>query len=553
MNETLLQDPVIECCQRVFGIPYPYPWQRLIIASVLDAALPPVCIEGQDTEKVYRPEPLHKIAVLPTGAGKSLCWMLPAVLIEGITVAVFPLLSLMSDQKRRLASRNVPSVVLKGGQSHGERKQIWQKLKSGRIRIVLANPEVLQTAEVEENLGKLAPAFLAIDETHTVSQWGETFRPACAELGRLVAAWNPRAVLALTATAGPLIRSRITTLLFNGEKADEALADPDRPAIHYGVIPALSRNHTLERLVREKQRPMIVFGPTRSSVERAARLLRYRLSDEQIRFYHAGLEPEEKKQLEEWFLQSDVGILCATCAYGLGVDKPNIRTVIHLAPPASTEAYLQESGRASRDGNGAEAWLIWTAEDLTGLERDSRSPRPISSAEETAKARKAGMVRYAASTGRCRREILLEALGIEAQDCSGCDICGNEAWVKPPEEEVILRVTRWNRGRFRRGTLARVLIGRRSVEIRRKGLDLARGFGALSGWELEDAEEAIKVLIRTGKLSYGRFGPSGRLYPDRKSAQIRFPLRFSPRDQPRIFSIKGAISSLMRMLSSGRS
>jgi ATP-dependent DNA helicase RecQ len=177
----------------------------------------------------------------------------------------------------------------------------------------------------------------------------------------------------------------------------------------------------------------------------------------------------------------------------MGVDKSNVRTVVHLSPPASTEAYLQESGRASRDGKGANAWLIWTAEDISDQSNESVT---------AAHARRDGMIRYASSTDRCRREVLLDALGIESQDCSGCDVCGGEPWTAAPEEKVILKVIRWNRGRFRKGQLARILIGRRTAEIRRAGLDTVRGFGALAGWELEDAEEAIGVLLQIGKVRF---------------------------------------------------
>ena len=514
------EDPVVNTCQSVFGISYPYPWQRLIIASVLDATVP----ETQEN--------LRQIAVLPTGAGKSLCWMLPAVLIGGITIAVFPLLSLMTDQERRLKEVGVKSVTLRGGLSREEKKAVWAALETGRVKIVLANPEVLQAASVAERLKALKPQFLVIDETHTVSQWGESFRPACAEIGSLVSDWNPRAVLALTATAGPHIRERLTQLLFNGEPPSEALADPDRPAIHYGVIPVLSRNHVLTRLVREEPHPLIVFGPTRSSVEKAARLLRYRLNDTEIRFYHAGLSREEKGRLEKWFLNSDDGVLCATCAYGMGVDKKNVRTVVHLAPPASTEAYLQESGRGSRDGKGANAWLIWTPDDVGDLDysgdlraRLGHGESKPESAETIARIRHLGMISYAASADKCRREMLLKALGIEASDCTGCDVCGGEQWSNPPEEEVILRVIRWNNRRFRKGLAARVLIGRRTVEIRRAGLDTVGGFGTLAGWELEDAEEAIGVLLRAGKIRCGCWGPwKGRLHSDIHSSNIS--LRF---------------------------
>lgn len=247
----------------------------------------------------------------------------------------------------------------------------------------------------------------------------------------------------------------------------------------------------------------------------------------------------------------------------MGVDKKNIRSVIHLSPPSSVEAYLQESGRASRDGKGAGAWLIVTPEDaLVDLRGDSQPEKsdgrldqaalvgdsgrqgdpgitgtfPAPPAEEIkaaatqttdaisiAQSRRAAMVRYASSTDRCRREMLLEALGIEAEDCTGCDVCGGEAWTQPPERKVILKVVRWNRGRFRKGQLARILIGRRTAEIRRTGLDLVRGFGALAGWELEDAEEAINALIRTSALKYRKYGPPGRLTlvnPQQKHSEI---------------------------------
>ena len=632
-------DPAARAAAEVFGIPYPFPWQRLIIAAVLDAAAPLSCgrergggsVSGGSSELYPQAQAgrqaLRRIAVLPTGAGKSLCWMLPAVLIDGITVAVFPLLALMSDQQRRLREAGVPTVMLRGGQTVSERAAVWRALENGDAKIVLANPEVLYAGGAARRLGALKPRFLVVDETHTVSQWGESFRPACAEMGRLVEAWNPPAVLALTATAGPRIRERISALLFNGESPSEALANPDRPAVRYGVLPSLSPMHTLERLVRDEARPAVVFGPTRSSVQRAARTLRGRLNDDNIRFYHAGLNRDEKQRLEEWFFSSRNGVLCATCAYGLGVDKPDIRTVIHLAPPSSVEAYLQESGRASRDGKGAAAWLIWQPHEavnvlgdsapapggdrgcaLSGqaapegdsagpeadtegrsaglgraagapkaaleahsggprrtagapraaLEAHSGGPRqaaanhpkpdnqgrrfssgsqitpknypaktgrpaldspsdnpapdspaedsPLDSPEALARARRIAMIRYAASTGRCRREMLLEALGIEAEDCGGCDVCGGQPWEEPPEAAVILGVLRRNRRRFGEGNLARILIGRRSAKIRRRGLELSPGFGALSGWELEDAEEALAALIRGGRIAYRGFG-----------------------------------------------
>ncbi len=480
---TAAVDPVVQTAQEVFGIKYPYPWQRLIIAAVLDAFHP---LANTDED----PEPLREIAVLPTGAGKSLCWMLPAVMIPGLTIAVFPLLSLMADQERRLRDSSISSVCLRGGQSKGERQKIWDALEKQKTGIVLANPEILQSPAVARRLAALEPAFLVVDETHTVSQWGDTFRPACAGLGSLVKAWNPQAVLALTATAGDYTRGRITELLFNGESPREALANPDRPTIRYGVLPSLSRFHSLEKLIRNEPRPAIVFGSTRSSVQLAAMVLRFRLQDDQIRYYHAGMSAEEKHRLEKWYLNSKDGVLCATCAYGMGVDKSDVRTVIHLAPPGSTAAYLQESGRASRDGKGANSWLIWTPEDM-----------------KNSTGRQAAMMNYASNNHQCRRVMLLASLGIEAQDCNGCDVCSGEFWDAPPEEAIIMKFFQRNRGRFKAGHAARILIGRRSSEILRLGLDYTWGFGHLNGWELEDAEAAVSTLMQIGKIRSLRWKP----------------------------------------------
>ena len=543
------EDAVISTCRHIFGIPAPFPWQRLIIANVLDALLAH-SREQNEEDTLDEPESLRQIAVLPTGAGKSLCWMLPAVLSGELTIAVFPLLSLMTDQKRRLDDVGVSSVTLRGGLSQREREVGWASLESKQISVVIANPEILQSSSVAKRLGELKPKFLVVDETHTVSQWGESFRPACAGIGKLVEQWNPPAVLALTATAGPYIRDRITQLLFNGEAPSNALADPDRSTIKYGVIPTLSPNHALERLVRSEPKPLIVFGSTRSSVMNSARLLRNRLCNQEIRFYHAGLTREEKLHLEAWFLESEDGILCATCAYGMGVDKPNVRTIIHLSPSPSVEAYLQESGRASRDGKGANAWLIWHAGGKTkiegstnldylankggqrfvGMENSGRDPQGLNSAEEASsqspsprkapfdsqaviQLRQLSMINYASSIHSCRRATLLASLGIEAQDCGGCDVCSGQPHTKPPEEKAIIQTIKWNHFRFSKGKLSRILVGRRSTEILRSGLQATRGFGSLSGWELEDVEEAITSLIQVKKIkARSRWPLKGKLY-----------------------------------------
>jgi len=470
-----------EISKEIFGITRPYPWQQLIISNILDS------FESSEI--------LRFIAVMPTGSGKSLCWMLPAYIFKGITLAVFPLLSLISDQERRLKEKGIPFAVLKGGLSNSEKEEIWTKLENRKIRIILASPEILQNRWILLKLKKLGIGFIVIDETHTVTEWGKTFRPACADTGKVIKELNPLAVLAMTATAGEETRKEISKILFNGNNYITASAPPDRPEIRYGVIYTISINHSLEKLVRNEKRPLIVFTPSRASAEQSARLLRYRLKDKEIKFYHAGLSTEEKKNLEKWFYDSSNGILCATSAYGMGVDKKNIRTVVHTAPPGSVESYLQESGRAGRDGSEAHAWLIYR-----------KDPRKI----------KKVMDSYALSE-TCRREFLFKQTGGESTDCSGCDICGSiKIPAEPYEKQIISEYLKKNNFRLSSENFIRLLAGKRNTEAVIYKLKYRKGFGVLGHWQEDDIEEAVSFLTENGIIKKGRLFSRGRLGINRK-------------------------------------
>jgi ATP-dependent DNA helicase RecQ len=483
-------DPVTEKAKEIFGVFYLYPFQRLAVHNILRAC-------GPRNEE--DPPPGDQIILLPTGAGKSLCFQLPAAILSGLTVVVYPLLSLMADQKRRLDGAGVASRLLRGGQEKAEREEIWADLASGRVKLLIANPEVLGVAEVLRRCASLRITHLVIDEAHCIAEWGESFRPAYLELGRIREALAPRATTAFTATASPPILEGIIQHLFGGVKPHIISGNPDRPNISYRVLPVLSKDEALASLLRTGARPALVFSSSRPGTEMTARYLRRRLGEREIFFYHAGLAREEKKEIEKWFFSSGNGILAATCAYGMGVDKADIRTVIHRDIPASVEAYLQESGRAGRDGKQSFAILLTDGREAWRAAKNQED----GAAGERGDARRRAMLAYCGAEV-CRRHYLLSLLGAECLSCGeeggGCDICDGSVVRSPPEERAILAFIKRNPRRFTVEEAALILCAKRSRRAFEGGYTALRGFGELSFWEEEGVREALATLIRQKKI-----------------------------------------------------
>ncbi len=454
--DTSLQDEIAEATRRL-GLQFIFPYQRLVVHSILRTVADPESEEARPFE----------VVVLPTGAGKSLCFQLPTVILPGITVIVFPLLALIADQKRRLDALGIPAGVLTGGMTGEARRAVLEDAKGGRLRVLLTNPETLRGERVARALAGLSISHLVIDEAHCVIEWGETFRPAYLELEGIIAQLKPVRLTAFTATASPELQARIAARLRPDTPWNAVAGNPDRPNIHYAVMRTPSIDHALTWLLRRRgvegdgddgdtgrrpaphtaghmptpfaapARPAIVFCPTRDESERTARLLRLRLRDPAIRFYHAGLERHEKTALEEWFFDSDDGVLCATSAYGMGVDKSNIRTVIHRAAPATVESYLQESGRGGRDGAPARAVLLVEEALRIGWPSGRRRSGVGGTGAE---AKPPPLEGYIHAPG-CRRRYLLEAMGAEGE-CTGCDHCDGAADPCAEEARLVERVLR---------------------------------------------------------------------------------------------------------------
>lgn len=471
-------DPLVQLARSRLGVSYLYPIQRFVISNTL---------EGKP-----------QIVVLPTGAGKSLCFQLPSLVLPGATLVILPLLSLMSDQLRRLRDAGMQVGALRGGLSAEEKNRLFSGIRSGAVRIVLATPEACLAGPNLSALRSCGFSHLVIDEAHCVSEWGDSFRPAYREVGEIARSIGVPMRTAFTATASQAVIGRIRELVFDEGEVRIVAGAPDRPNISYSVVPVLSIDHAIGGLAKSAQRPLLVFFRTRGGTELAARNARRRLSDPRVRFYHAGLSREERAEIERWFLSSTDGALFATCAYGLGVDKPDIRTVAHAQVPASVEAYLQETGRAGRDGRPSSAILFVSREDRVFAEGlEPGSPRT----------RYDGMLRYALFPGLCRRQGLLSLIGQEPIACSGCDVCDGNVRVSPEGRREIVGFISRHRRRFTPGQAAEALAGSGGPRSIRGFYDGMTGFGMLAGWEKEDAQAAIRDLVAEGILAIPARGP----------------------------------------------
>jgi ATP-dependent DNA helicase RecQ len=499
-------NPLTEAVKRLFGLSYLFPYQRLVVTNILEAAAAsgiPIHWPGPETAEESAALPVNgdsddntdnsisdreslgrQIVILPTGAGKSLCFQLPAMLMEGPTLVIYPILGLMADQERRLQERGFSPVIFRGGQTKEERDLIWEKINSGKSKFIIANPEVLITPHVMDRLEKINIVHIVIDEAHCVSEWGESFRPGYLEINKIIETAKSPMVTAFTATASSPVLEKIEKYIFGDKGAHRIIGNPDRTNITYSARGCILRDLAVRDLLMVNTRPAIVFCSSRPGTEKLAGYLRNEFREQgaswykEIRFYHAGLSREEKKELESWFLRNPDGVLVSTCAFGLGIDKADVRTVIHRDCPPSVEAYLQESGRAGRDGLQSRAVLLWGPDDERNLQRAK---------SEANRKRLAELLNYAQDTAKCRRKALLELLDYEGEnessESSCCDVCEGKAETNLREESSLLDFFRKNKRYYTINEAVQVLA--QAEKIR---------------WSSEEAKQSIDCLIRNKKL-----------------------------------------------------
>jgi ATP-dependent DNA helicase RecQ len=310
----------------------------------------------------------NTVVVMPTGAGKSLCYQLPAVLLPGVTVVVSPLIALMKDQVEQLDARGVPATVINSTVSESERMERMRRMRAGAYRLVYVAPERFRSAAFLEALQATGVALLAVDEAHCISQWGHDFRPDYALLGQVRKKLRPPRTLALTATATPEVRADIIHSLLLKEPA-VFVAGFDRPNLFLEVLPVSGDDDKRAACAARVAEggSGLVYCATRKAAESMHAALRLRGHEPVL--YHAGMEEIDRRRAQERFMSSRDGVAIATNAFGMGIDKPDIRFVIHAHIPRAVEAYYQEIGRAGRDGEPAHALLLFNHADVFTQER----------------------------------------------------------------------------------------------------------------------------------------------------------------------------------------
>ena len=360
--------------------------------------------------------------VMPTGGGKSLCYQVPALHRDGVAVVVSPLIALMKDQVDALLANGVRTACFNSSLSPEEARRVSRQLESGELDLLYVAPERLLLPEFLERLATLKLALFAIDEAHCISQWGHDFRPEYTQLGRLRPLFPTVPVVAMTATADPETRKDIIRQL-GIEQARVYVAGFDRPNITYTVMPKHKPLAQLGAFLNgRRDEAGIVYALSRKRVEQVAE--RLRASGFSAAAYHAGLSDEERRRVQDAFRCDDLRIVVATVAFGMGIDKPNVRFVVHYDMPKSVESYYQETGRAGRDGLPSEALMLFGMGDVMtarSLIENSGNAERVRIELQKLNA----MVAYAEAL-TCRRRALLAYFGDQReQDCDNCDICND--------------------------------------------------------------------------------------------------------------------------------
>lgn len=434
------------------------------------------------------------LAIMPTGGGKSLCFQLPALMRDGVTVVISPLIALMRDQVRALREAGVAAGALTSGNTDAETDEIFAALREGTLKILYMAPERLASGGTLPLLRRAGVTAIAVDEAHCVSQWGHDFRPDYLRIGELKRALNVP-LSAFTATADAETRAEIVTRLFDGTAPVTFLRGFDRPNIHLAFQPKDSpRRQIMDFVAARPGQSGIIYCGSRAKTETLSAALN--AAGHAALHYHGGMDPDARREAEARFQREDGLIVAATIAFGMGIDKPDIRWVAHADLPKSIEAYYQEIGRAGRDGAPAETMTLFGPDDIRMRRAQIDEGLADNSRKDADHARLNALLGLAEATS-CRRQLLLSYFGETSDPCGNCDLCDT-----PPATfdatmpvrmalSAMLRTGEW----FGAGHIIDVLTGNTTEKIRERGHDHLPTFGVGRDWSKAQWQAIIRQMM----------------------------------------------------------
>lgn len=436
------------------------------------------------------------LVLMPTGGGKSLCYQIPALCMDGIAIVVSPLIALMKDQVEALKANGIAAAFVNSSISPSEQQKIELACYDGKIKLLYVSPEKIFSSNYIDFLSRIDISLFAIDEAHCISFWGHDFRPEYTQLNQLKKHFPKIPIIALTATADRVTRKDILQQLSIDEQ-NVYLSSFDRPNISLTVLPARKRiEFILDFIFKNKSQAGIIYCLSRKTTEQLAEKLM--AAGLKAKPYHAGLSPEIRSKTQEDFLKDDIQIVCATIAFGMGIDKSNIRWVIHYNLPKNIESFYQEIGRAGRDGLPAETILFYNLNDYF-IQTDFL--KTLTEDRRVLQLAKLDRMKQYAEADICRRRILISYFNEQVEkDCGNCDVCRHprtkfDATIIT--QKALSAIARADE-QIAIGTLVDILRGSRNKSITEKGYDQIKTYGI--GKELKEEEwiEYILQMLNSG-------------------------------------------------------